>query len=292
MAVTSIDDKVVFEREALKHLDAVYNFALYLTRKPSEADDLTQETYLRALRFSNKFQLGTHLRAWLFQIARNTFYTFYRIRDREAAVAENGVPDWDTPMFQDAPNYDAQATDVHTDLERAMKRLPEEFRTALLLSEVEGLAQEEVARVMSCPVGTVKSRIFRAKERMRGLLRDYEEEGVHYMAHAASSYSGLATSEKVPQAPYKRSETNGHEAAPNGHKAGSIDETVINFRISLESIDEILKTHHTYEGRFTVASANTGYSAKTIKRVWVANNLPIRKRGNPHIGKKKLELVS
>jgi RNA polymerase sigma-70 factor, ECF subfamily len=164
-----------FERAALSHLDALYNFALYLTRSPAEADDLVQETYLRAFRFSHRFQPGTHLRAWLFQILRNTFFTFYRIRDRETAVAEDGVPDWDVPMFHDAPDDDSRATETHTDLERAMRRLPEDFRTVLLLAEVEGLPLEEVARVMSCPVGTVKSRIFRAKERLRGLLRDYDQ---------------------------------------------------------------------------------------------------------------------
>ena len=167
-------DEGNFRRDALVHLDALYNFAVYLTRNPPEAEDLVQETYARAFRFSHRFQPGTHLRAWLFQILRNTFLTFYRLREREAAVAEDGVPDWDTPMFHDAPDEDSRAMDAHTDLERAMRRLPEEFRTVLLLAEVEGLPLEEVARVMACPVGTVKSRIFRAKERLRGLLRDYE----------------------------------------------------------------------------------------------------------------------
>lgn len=161
-----------FRRDALAHLDALYNFAVYLTRNPPEADDLVQETYLRAFRFSHRFQPGTHLRAWLFQILRNTFLTFYRLREREAALAEDGVPDWDVPMFHDAPD-DRGAVDAHTDLERAMRRLPEEFRTVLLLAEVEGMPLEEVARVMGCPVGTVKSRIFRAKERLRLLLKDY-----------------------------------------------------------------------------------------------------------------------
>jgi RNA polymerase sigma-70 factor (ECF subfamily) len=88
-------------------------------------------------------------------ILRNTFLTFYRIREREAAVAEDGVPDWDPPMFHDAPEDDGATMEAHTDLERAMRRLPEEFRTVLLLAEVEGLPLEEVARVMVCPVGTV-----------------------------------------------------------------------------------------------------------------------------------------
>ena len=163
-----------FQQQALRHLDALHNFAVYLTRNPPEADDLVQETYVRAFRFSHRFEPGTHLRAWLFQILRNTFLTFYRLREREAAVAADGVPDWDTPMFHDAPEESASAVDAHTDLERAMRRLPEEFRTVLLLAEVEGMPLEEIARVMACPVGTVKSRIFRAKERLRALLRDYE----------------------------------------------------------------------------------------------------------------------
>ena len=165
-----------FQRDALQHLNALYNFAMYLTRNPPEADDLVQETYLRAFRFSHRFQAGTHLRAWLFQILRNTFLTFYRLREREAAIAEDGVPDWDTPMFHDTPLDEGSAMEAHTDLERAMRRLPEGFRTVLLLAEVEGMPLEEVARVMECPVGTVKSRIFRAKERLRGLLKDYEKK--------------------------------------------------------------------------------------------------------------------
>ena len=163
-----------FERDALQHLDALYNFALYLARNPPDAEDLVQETYLRAFRFSHRFEPGTHLRAWLFQILRNTFLTFYRLRGRETAVAEDGVPDWDVPMFHDAPEESSRISDVHTDLERAMRRLPEEFRSVLLLAEVEGLPLEDVARVMACPVGTVKSRIFRAKERLLVLLQDYK----------------------------------------------------------------------------------------------------------------------
>jgi RNA polymerase sigma-70 factor, ECF subfamily len=123
-----------FQRQALEHLDALYNFAMYLTKRPPDADDLVQETYLRAFRFSHRFQPGTHLRAWLFQILRNTFLTFYRVRERETAVAEDGVPDWDPPMFHDAPDDDGPTMEAHTDLERAMRRLPEEFRTVLLLA--------------------------------------------------------------------------------------------------------------------------------------------------------------
>jgi RNA polymerase sigma-70 factor (ECF subfamily) len=162
-----------FQRQALEHLDALYNLAVYLTRNRSEASDLVQETYLRAFRFSHRFEPGTHLRAWLFQILRNTFLTFYRLREREPVASQDGVPEWETPMFHDAPDQNSGVMDAHTDLERALHRLPEDFRTVLLLAEVEGMPLEEVARVMECPVGTVKSRIFRAKERLRELLKDY-----------------------------------------------------------------------------------------------------------------------
>jgi RNA polymerase sigma-70 factor, ECF subfamily len=162
-------------RQSLQHLDALYTFAVYLTRKPAEAEDLVQETYLRALRFAHRFESGTRLRAWLFQILRNTFLTFYRIREREAPLSDDGVPDWDAPMFHDAPDNDPGVLEVHTDLERALLKLPEEFRTVLLLAEVEGMPLDEVAQVMACPVGTVKSRMFRAKERLRAILKDYGE---------------------------------------------------------------------------------------------------------------------
>lgn len=162
-----------FLQQALQHLEALHNLAVYLTRNGPEAEDLVQETYVRALRFSHRFQPGTHLRAWLFQILRNTFLTFYRLRERESAISEEGVPEGEAPMFQDAPPQDAERSAVHMDLERAFMRLPEEFKTPLLLAEVEGLALEDVARIMDCPIGTVKSRIFRAKERLRVHLKDY-----------------------------------------------------------------------------------------------------------------------
>ena len=121
-----------FQRQVLTHLDALYNFAMYLSKRPADAEDLVQETYLRAFRFSHRFQPGTHLRAWLFQILRNTFLTFYRLRERESALAEDGVPTWDAPMFHDAPEESSGAVEAHTDLERALRRLPDTAHTAVL----------------------------------------------------------------------------------------------------------------------------------------------------------------
>jgi RNA polymerase sigma-70 factor (ECF subfamily) len=108
----------------------------------------------------------------LFQILRNTFLTFYRVREREPALSEDGVPEGGPPMFHDAPDEDGHSTEVHTDLDRALARLPEEFKIPLLLAEIEGMPLEEVAR-HGLSRGTVKSRIFRAKERLRAQLKDY-----------------------------------------------------------------------------------------------------------------------
>ncbi len=165
-----------FQRQALEHLDALYNFAVYLTRNGSEAQDLVQETYLRAFRFAHRFQPGTHLKAWLFQILRNTFLTFYHLREREPARPEDGMPEGSAPMFHNAPDPGATSLEARADLGRVLTELPEEFRTALLLVEAEGLPLQDVARIMGCPVGTVKSRVFRAKERLRALLKDYEAD--------------------------------------------------------------------------------------------------------------------
>ena len=162
---------VEFQREALQHLNALYNFAMYLTRNPPEADDLVQETYLRAFRFSHRFQPGTHLRAWLFQILRNTFLTFYRLREREAAVADDGVPDWDTPMFHDTPLDEGGAMEAHTDLERAMRRLPgalarEALKTRVLLQVHDVLVLE----TPTAEIDAASARIRRVMESAATLL--------------------------------------------------------------------------------------------------------------------------
>ena len=165
-----------FDALVAPHLPLLYRVAWRLLRNTPDAHDLVQETYVRAMRFSHRFQPGTHLRAWLFQILRNTFLTFYRLREREPALSEDGVPAGGAPMFHDAPDQDGASTEVLTDLDRALSRLPEEFKTPLLLAEVEGLPLDEVAQIMDCPVGTVKSRIFRAKERLRDYLKDYGQD--------------------------------------------------------------------------------------------------------------------
>jgi RNA polymerase sigma-70 factor, ECF subfamily len=160
-----------FRDQALVHLDALYGFALYLSRRPADAQDLVQETYLRAFRFAHRFEPGTHLRAWLFQILRNTFLTFYRREVRELAVLDkDGVDGYEDAWDAEGP---APSSVAVVDLERAIAELPEEFRSVLLLSDLEGFTLVDIARIMDTPVGTVKSRLFRARRLMRRRLADY-----------------------------------------------------------------------------------------------------------------------
>ena len=160
-----------FRREALVHLDALYSFALRLTKRPPDADDLVQETYLRAFRFAHRFEPGTHLRAWLFQILRNTFLTFYRRDAHQPVLFDPGTGEGAEEAPDPEPSVEAAATIL--DLERALGELPEEFRSALLLADLEGFALGEIAQIMDIPVGTVKSRLFRARRLLRRRLADY-----------------------------------------------------------------------------------------------------------------------
>ena len=166
-----------FLRQALQHLDALHNLAVYLTRNGSEAEDLVQETYVRALRFSHRFQPGTHLRAWLFQILRNTFFTQYKRKGREPDVLDpevlDGLPAAGGTTGAGEPLAGPRDGTAGLDLTAALNRLPEDYRSVVLLADLEDFSMVEIARIMDCPVGTVKSRLFRARGILKGLLRDY-----------------------------------------------------------------------------------------------------------------------
>jgi RNA polymerase sigma-70 factor (ECF subfamily) len=167
--------------EALQHLDALYNLARWLARDPVEAEDLVQETYMRAIRAAHQFQPGTNLRAWLFQILRNHFLTVRTRRSREPELMEPealeglGVKGGAAAGASGAGGRASQPLDVTQglDLTAALDRLPEEFRSVVLLADVDEFRMEEIAQIMECPVGTVKSRLFRARAILRGLLKDY-----------------------------------------------------------------------------------------------------------------------
>jgi RNA polymerase sigma-70 factor (ECF subfamily) len=171
------DPRSELPAEALTHLDGLYNLARWLVRDPAEAEDLVQETYLRALRGSHQFQPGTNLRAWLFQILRNTFFTQYRKRGREPEAVDPDVLDAlgarrVTERGGESPPGVASGT-LRADLRAALDQLPEDYRAVVLLADVEDFTMNEVADILGCPVGTVKSRLFRARAILQELLRDY-----------------------------------------------------------------------------------------------------------------------
>jgi len=164
--------------EALAYADALHNLARYLTGNESDAEDLVQETYARALRSAHQFAPGTNLKAWLFRILRNTFLSSYRRQRHNPTVG--GLDTVDAQSQGAAPSdwllgdieLDRLRKVVAEEIEAALMTLSEEARTVILL-DLEGLTEVEVAEVVGCAVGTVKSRLARARATLRQKLRDY-----------------------------------------------------------------------------------------------------------------------
>ena len=166
-------DLASFEATAVPHMDALYDAALRLTTDPAAAEDLTQETYLRAFRSFGTFQAGTNCRAWLLRIQYNLFCTTYR-RERRLPLAwlDEGDPDPAAELASLEPGPEEQAVREldREAVRRAVARLPEEFRTAVVLVDISGLSCAEAATVMGVPRGTILSRLHRARRRLEAML--------------------------------------------------------------------------------------------------------------------------
>jgi RNA polymerase sigma-70 factor (ECF subfamily) len=170
-----------FERDALEHLGALLGVASRLTRDPAEAEDLVQDTLVKALRARKQFQPGTNMRAWLLRILTNTFINRYRRGGLERSVLDGPDADpladgWVSASSMSALR-DPESTALRPMLEReirtALDELPEEFRLAVVLADVEELSYKEIADVMGCPVGTVMSRLHRGRRLLKGRLYDH-----------------------------------------------------------------------------------------------------------------------
>jgi RNA polymerase sigma-70 factor (ECF subfamily) len=165
-----------FEREALPHLDVLYRVALRLAGDPSAAEDLVQDTMLRAFRGWSGYRPGTNARAWLLTILRNTFINEYRRRRREPVAMDIEAAE-PHAIYRDVADADPEgeffARIVDTRILEAVDRLPTPFREVVVLSDMEGLGYAEIAESLGIPVGTVKSRLFRGRRQLQRELYDH-----------------------------------------------------------------------------------------------------------------------
>lgn len=168
-----------FEKEMLPHMAALYNFALRMTGAPDDAKDLVQETYMKAYRFFDKYAQGTNAKAWLFRILKNSYINRYRkeskepdkidyddIKDFYASVKASTVDSNDLQEKIFGSLFEDEVAD-------ALQELPEDFRTVVILCDIEGYTYEEIADFIEIPIGTVRSRLHRGRKMLRSMLRDY-----------------------------------------------------------------------------------------------------------------------
>jgi len=197
LSVDNDELKRLFEEQALPFMDQLYAAAMRMTRNPADAADLVQETYVKAFQAFKSFEQGTNLKAWLYRIQTNTYINLYRKRQRDpyrGSIEE--LEDWQLADATSATSTTSRSAEAEaidhlpdSDVKDALAAMPEDFRLAVFLADVEGFSYQEIADIMKTPVGTVMSRLHRGRKLLREKLRDYAVE----RGYVASREAGEVT---------------------------------------------------------------------------------------------------